>query len=94
MIEDFHITNPLFQNQTGVVHGWEIDGEVNLDKNKLEFGLEKTGQYIIKSFIPIVSEQINYEISLDLKVTEQLDKKDSKNGLIMLQLYPEPKVEL
>lgn len=53
-----------------MVHGWEIDGEVNLDKNKLEFGLEKPGQYIIKSFIPIVSEQINYEISLDLKVTE------------------------
>lgn len=56
--------------------------------------MEKPGQYIIKSFIPIVSEQINYEISLDLKVTEQFDKKDSKNGLIMLQLYPEPKVEL
>lgn len=56
--------------------------------------MEKPGQYIIKSFIPIVSEQINYEILLDLKVTESADKKDNKNGLIMLQLYPEPKIEL
>ncbi len=60
----------------------------------MEFGLEKSGQYIIKSFIPIVSDQINYEILLDLKVTESIDKKDNKNGLIMLQLYPEPKIEL
>jgi hypothetical protein len=56
MIDDFHVTNPLFQNKSGAVHGWEIDGNVSLDKNKLEFGLNKQGQYIIKSFIPIVSE--------------------------------------
>lgn len=77
-----------------MVHGWEIDGLVSLEKNRLEFGMDKVGQFIIKSFIPVVSERINYEFELDLKVTEAVAKPDSKNGLIMLQLYPETKIEL
>lgn len=69
MIDDFHVTNPLFKNKTGQVHGWEIDGVVSIDKNVLEFGMGKQGQYIIKNFIPIVSENIKYEIDMDIQLS-------------------------
>lgn len=54
-IDDFHITNPLFQNQARDIHGWEIDGRVSTEGNWLQFGGQEKGEYIIKSFIPIVS---------------------------------------
>lgn len=27
-VDDFHITNPLFGNNSKEIHGWEIDGLV------------------------------------------------------------------
>lgn len=66
VLHDFHITNPLFQNKTGQVHGWEIDGAVSIEKNVLEFGLNKKGEYIIKSFIPVISPKVVNEISIDI----------------------------
>ena len=54
-IDDFHITNPLFQNNAKDIHGWEIDGLVSTEKEVLSFGGDKSGEFIIKSFIPIIS---------------------------------------
>lgn len=75
------------------MHGWEIDGAVSIEKTELEFGLGKQGQYIIKSFIPVVSERIRKEIDMSVSIAQK-DIKGDKKGFMIIQLYPEPKIEI
>lgn len=51
-------------------------------------GMGKQGQYIIKNFIPIVSENIKYEIDMDIQLSSQPAKEVDKKGFMIIQLYP------
>ena len=101
-IDDFHITNPLFQNNARDIHGWEIDGLVQTENDVLKFGGDKPGESIIKSFIPILSEKIVFETSLLIDFPNPAKDKESpkKNsselvdGYLLLQIYPQIKIEV
>ncbi len=99
-VDDFHITNPLFNNSSREIHGWEIDGLVKTEKETLTIGGPERGQYIVKSFIPILSKFIEYATDLKFSLIDPSSVKDAKNkkvdqqGFFILQIYPENKIEI
>jgi hypothetical protein len=75
---------------------------VQTEKEILGFGGEQVGEYIIKSFIPIISERIQFETRLQMDFVspsksakaKQEKQTDLAEGYILMQVYPKSKIEV